>query len=152
MRSQITLVWLLIGLAGCGDREGEFVLPPGKELTGRTTFIELGCNQCHSVEGSSPNDAFEVAHVPIDARFELNVPLGGRSDIVRSYDDLVTSIINPELHISPRFPLQENIGNPSSAMNEYKEIMTVQQLVDLTTFLQARYSLWSPRYVYYQYF
>jgi len=33
----------------------------------------------------------------------------------------------------------------------YNELMTVQQLVDITTFLQGTYSVWVPEYNMYMY-
>lgn len=152
MNSKIIFVWVFFGLVACSAENEEFVLPPGDEFAGRETFIELGCNQCHRVEGGSPEDSLRVAQAVTDLKKGLVITLGGRDSVIRSYSDLVTSIINPHLHISPRYPQHEASADTVPKMPNYGDTMTVQQLVDLTTFLQARYSLWSPRYVLYQYF
>jgi hypothetical protein len=33
-----------------------------------------------------------------------------------------------------------------SKMPRYNEVMTVQQLIDITTYLSSKYSVWSPYY------
>ncbi len=123
-------------LSGCGDR---FVLPKGNAERGRQAFVELRCNTCHSV--GSIEQAGGAG--PIHKR------LGGSVSMVKSYEDLVTSIINPSHRVSPRYPedTMHEIADAAggSRMPSYNEVMTVQQLVDLVTFLQQEYHLREPR-------
>ena len=71
--------------------------------------------------------------------------LGGETIVVRTYAELMTSIINPNHDISERYreqllldavvPLQTPMPMP------HIDTMTVRQLVDIVTFLDSRYSL-----------
>ncbi len=125
-------------LAGCGR---EFALPKGDADRGRDTFVELRCNTCHSV-GS-------IEQVGADGSPPIHKRLGGKVSTVKSYEDLVTSIINPSHRVSPRYPedtvreISDKAGN--SRMPSYNEVMTVQQLVDLVAFLQREYHVSVPR-------
>lgn len=125
-------------LGGCAD---EFALPEGNVDRGREAFVELRCNTCHSV-GS-------IERVAADGSPPIDLRLGGSVSTVKSYEDLVTSIINPSHRVSPRYPgdplreISDEAGN--SRMTNYNEVMTVQQLVDLVTFLQPQYHLNAPR-------
>ena len=125
-------------LTGCGPKSSfGFRLPDGDEDAGRTAFVDLQCNLCHTVIGSQ-----------IDGTNELAVVLGGDVKRVRSYGELVTSIINPSHKIA-----QENIDpallvNGKSAMEsvELNKVMTVKQLVNLVAYLQPKYKVPVPKY------
>lgn len=138
MKTKITLAMAALALllvAGCTPREKSgrgFVLPVGDEARGKAVFVELKCTECHRVEN--------VAGLPAPTEPANQVVLlGGEVTALRSYGDLVTSIIHPSDKIS------ENLrpalsGDPHvSPMRNYNERMTVQQMVDLATFLQPRY-------------
>jgi L-cysteine S-thiosulfotransferase len=111
----------LVLLGGCG---GDFALPEGDIQRGRETFVELQCHSCHSV--ADIDQAESELSPPIHKR------LGGEVTRVKRYEDLVTSIINPS-HRPGR-----------SAMPSYNDVMTVQQLVDLVTFLRSEYRVHVP--------
>jgi len=111
----------VILLAGCGS---EFALPEGDIQRGRETFVALQCHACHSVADIDQTESGPTP--PIHKR------LGGEVTRVKSYEDLVTSIINPS-HRPGRSP-----------MPSYNDVMTVQQLVDLVTFLQSEYRVHVP--------
>lgn len=132
-----------IFLAACDQQSRGFSLPEGDVERGRTSFVELGCQQCHRVIG--------------DAELELSSPdgavqvdLGGRVTRIKTYGDLVTSVINPSHKISSQQPgATENDGQ--SSMRVYNDVMTVQQLVDLVAYLQETYEVhvpetWYPMY------
>lgn len=124
--------------AGCG---AEFALPEGDAQRGREAFVALECNNCHSV-GDIERVASEVAQ-PVDKQ------LGGNVTRVKSYEDLVTSIINPSHRLSARYPhdMTAEIADATgrSRMPSYNDVMTVQQLVDLVTFLRGEYRVQVPR-------
>ena len=124
--------------AACEPEARGFALPVGDAERGQASFVLLQCNQCHYVQG-------KVAQVEDDTQ-PISVRLGGTTTRVRTYGDLVTSIINP----SHRLPAGDNpvlrTEDGGSAMRAYNDVMTVAQLVDLTTFLQAEYSVWVPSY------
>lgn len=126
---------VLVLTAGCGS---DFALPEGDAQRGRETFLELECNACHSVGD------IESAGQP---DFDKN--LGGQVSRVKSYEDLVTSIINPSHKLAPAMATdvlpEGSAANGESPMPVYNDVMTVQQLVDVVTFLQPHYRVAMPR-------
>lgn len=145
-----TLIRAVIGIiavasiAGCQDEARGFALPPGNEQAGHEAFVELGCNACHRIEGVI-NRRTEGADPAIDVR------LGGQVSRVKTYGDLVTSIINPSHRLSRGNTPATVTEDGESRMPYYNDRMTVQQLVDLTAFLQRQYSVWVPEYRVYYY-
>ena len=129
----------LMLLSGCGNRKDEFALPPGDAERGREAFVSLGCNSCHYV-------ADGVQRLQNGANPQIYVQLGGQVTRVKSYEGLVTSIINPSHKLS-RGPDSRHVNEDGeSKMPRYNEVMTVQQLIDITTYLSSKYSVWSPNY------
>ncbi len=137
----VTLVAVTLLASACG--RPEFVLPPGNVEAGKATFEELRCNSCHSVQG-------HVAHAPAEEG-AIHVELGGTVSRVKTYADLVTSIINPSHKLSRGLNTMTTTEDGASRMPVYNEVMTVQQLVDLTAFLETTYEVWVPPYNVYQY-
>jgi hypothetical protein len=131
------LMSLVFLLGACDSQSRGFALPPGDVERGRATFVELGCPSCHRVIGDDLLGA-------TNADAELQVDLGGRVTRIKSYGDLVTSVINPSHRISVTGPGTSTDGEIST-MRVYNEIMTVQQLVDLVTFLQGSYEIFIPQ-------
>ena len=124
----------LLVIVGCDEEGRGFSLPPGDAETGKEVFQQLGCIGCHSIRGEDLKG---------DDR-ELLVILGGPTSRVKSYGDLVTSVINPS-HKIARAVTGEAINEDGlSKMKIYNEVMTVQQLVDLVTYLQATYEVLPP--------
>lgn len=136
------LVWSLSLLAGCQDQSRGFALPPGNPETGQVLFSELGCTACHAIPGV-------VERLPGG---EVFVQLGGQVTRVKTYGDLVTSIINPSHRLSRGNDPRTRTDQGESKMPRYNDVLTVQQLIDLTSFLSPQYSVWSPEYVAYRYF
>ncbi|MEQ8860039.1 MAG: cytochrome c [Pseudomonadales bacterium] len=127
----------LVLLAGCGS---EFALPEGDVQRGREAFVALHCNSCHSVGDVERVDA---GHSPA-----IDKKLGGAVTRVKSYEDLVTSIINPSHRLSLSYPEERSeiaYADGRSRMPNYNIVMTVQQLVDLVAFLQPEYQVRLPR-------
>lgn len=144
MKTRLTLIATLLLLGSCGLNDPKsalgFRLPDGDADAGRRAFVTLGCHFCHQVER-------------IDAPSELTGPasvaLGGETTRVRTYGELVTSIINPSHRIAPAFePAAVTDGAGSSLMElpAYNDRMTVQQLTDLVAFLQQTYRVVPPPY------
>lgn len=127
---------------GCSESRG-FVLPEGDIVAGERVFVNLYCNQCHSIGEVIWQGGAE----------DVEVKLGGRVTTLRTYGELVTSVINPSHKIASKY-LKENVTTAAgtSKMQIYNEIMTVQELVDLVAFLQSEYELTVPENPYhYQY-
>lgn len=138
-----TFVLALAALAGCqADRMSEkgFSLPEGNALDGQQAFVYLHCYECHFIEG------IEMPRVESD---ELPfVQLGGKVSQVKTYGDLVTSIINPSHKLAPGYPLETITGDGESRMPLYNSYMTVQELIDIVAFLQPQYQVVVPQYHY----
>ncbi|RKX30250.1 MAG: cytochrome C [Verrucomicrobia bacterium] len=108
------------------------ILPEGDIGQGKAAFVKLGCIQCHTVK-SVGLPAFEG-----ETTFMLE--LGGEVLKVKTYGDLVTSIINPDHVISPQYLSQLPTGSlAESPMTDLTREMTVSEMVDLVTFLHSRY-------------
>ncbi|MCR9262266.1 MAG: c-type cytochrome [Pseudomonadaceae bacterium] len=140
-RAFIMIVMTLFAIAGCERKE--FVLPPGDKAAGKQEFLELKCNSCHSVTD-------QVEHAPLTPG-AIHVELGGTVSRVKTYDDLITSIINPSHRLSRGTNLMTTTPEGQSRMPVYNEIMSVQQLIDITSFLEPTYQVWVPPYAVYQY-
>ena len=116
---------------------GGFHLPQGDAARGREAFVELKCHLCHVIDGFDPPAPFVAA---------TRVRLGGQTPRVKTYGDLVTSIVNPSHRISPGYPREAVTTNGVSTMSliYLNAVLTVQQLVDLTAFLQSKYEVQPP--------
>lgn len=124
-------------VAGCDQRSPEFALPEGNVEAGKVAFVALGCHHCHSVAG-------EIEQLASDAA-EVQFRIGGSSARMRTYADLVTSIINPNHRVSRFIGSQGLVDEDGdSRMPSHNEMMSVQQLIDITTFLQTTYDLPRP--------
>lgn len=135
------LLSMAAGLGGCESQSQGFVLPPGDVEKGKTAFVDLGCAACHVLQG-----VFKKLPTEEGGDEVIEVVLGGPVSRVKTYGDLVTSIINPSHRLSRG--THEDTVNPdgTSKMPFYNDVMTVQELVDLTTLLQSTYSLKVPEY------
>ena len=99
--------------------------------------MELGCIRCHSV--------VEEDLIPeMTEPREIHVVLGGEVTRVKTYGQLVTSIINPShvVKIQHREKYTDAEGN--SMMPDFSEEMIVRQMIDIAEFLQARYEVEIP--------
>jgi hypothetical protein len=133
---------LLIGLtitalAGCEPNPNSgkgFSLPEGDVSAGKVTFVELGCNTCHSIA--------DIVQLSSDDTESPRIKLGGSTHNIKTYGELVTSIINPS-HKILRHYFQGVVKSEdgSSKMQIYNDVMTVTQLVDLVTFLEDNYEV-----------
>ena len=128
-------------LAGCEpspESARGFRLPDGDPQAGEETFLALQCNACHQVEG--------LELPPLQGTGPAMVTLGGDIARVKTYGELVTSIINPSHRLVSGHPEEEVSRNGESLMTVFNEVMTVQQLIDLVAFLQSHYEVLPPAY------
>lgn len=72
------------------------------------------------------------------------VVLGGGVSRVKTYGELVTSIINPSHKLARGFPPHRVSDESGSLMSPYNDVMTVTELINLVAFLQTRYEV-KPR-------
>ena len=125
---------------GCDQQSLGFALPPGDVTDGRAIFEEMACNQCHSVA--------DIDWLGVEGE-DFNLKLGGEVIKVKTYGELVTSVINPSHRISRLFKGEMPSRDAQSPMPSYNQIMTVQELTDLITFLEKQYDLKPPPGYYY---
>lgn len=138
----VLLVAMAIGLGGCQEPPESprgFRLPEGDPAAGRIAFVEKLCHGCHSVSGVDLPD-LELGVAVIE--------LGGQVTRVKTYGDLVTSIINPSHRLEPGFPGAALSRDGESRMPAMNETLTVRELVDLVSFLQSHYEVVAPRFAY----
>lgn len=119
---------------GCNDpKSGRgFTLPDGDAELGQALFVELQCGACHLVT--------ELA-LPRPQDPELTIVLGGEVRRIKSYGQLVTSVINPSHRLAKGYAEHEVAVEGVSKMRNYNDTLTVSQLIDLVAFLQSRYEL-----------
>ncbi len=135
------LGFMLVFEYGCDSQSRGFALPQGDIANGKEAFFELGCNHCHS--------AGDIAW--ISNPDNIRIPLGGEVPSIKTYGELVTSVINPSHKISFKYREGMTTASGESRMRNYNEVMTVQNLVDLVTFLQDEYDVIPPPTPYHVY-
>lgn len=119
------------GCASQSDRS--FTLPPGDAARGQEAFLHFRCYDCHQIEG---------VEMPVSEESnQVIVELGGKVDRLRSYEELVTGIINPSHRLAQGYSKELVSHDGKSRMTVYNDVMTVSQLADLATFLQGHYKL-----------
>ena len=129
----------LLLLTGCVDgskSSSGFTLPEGNAENGQRYFVELGCVYCHSIAGKE-----ELLVPPESIEPILNVVLGGSTNRVATYGQLVTSIINPSHKVADEYRDNSVVTNGQSMMRSYNAIMAVDELIDIVAFVQDQYVL-----------
>lgn len=143
----LTLGAILLMVACSSDAQQAigFRLPDGDVAKGEAAFVRLECHSCHSVAGVQMPEP--TADGPV------NVELGGSVGHIKTYGDLVTSIINPSHKLISRYPAEEVSRDGESLMQNYNDRLRVAELIDLVAFLQPKYDVIVPdfRYRGYQY-
>jgi mono/diheme cytochrome c family protein len=126
-----------IKISSCKDQGARmavgFRLPEGNSERGQAAFLQMKCHQCHPVAGILlPNS---------DAPMPISMELGGVVRKVKTYGELVTSIIQPQHVVSSEYmeKLAVHNGTSSSPMPSFNDTMSVTQLTDIVTFLHERY-------------
>jgi hypothetical protein len=134
----LTMLAAAVLVGGCANTSG-FTGPIEQADIdeGRQAFIDHRCHQCHSIAGMSL-PVLAGASPPM-------LELGGEIIAVKSYDELMTSIINPNHVISERYReqlrLDASVPVESPMPTQHIERMSVRQLIDLMAFLDSRYIL-----------
>ncbi|WP_216824989.1 cytochrome C [Agarilytica rhodophyticola] len=136
MKPLIVLVCILLTCA-CArkvDSPYGFSLPEGDSKKGEEVFLYFSCLSCHTLADYKVDD--------IKQDIEKRVALGGEYSKVKTYAELVTSVINPSHKLAKGYTVDE-ISNDEgkSKMRNYNEVMTVDELVNLVSFLQPYYTV-----------
>lgn len=123
--------------SGCAPapKSGQgFTLPDGDATQGKATYISLKCNACHSISGV--DQLVTEGESPA-----VSVQLGGKVPRIKTYGELVTSIINPSHRLANGYVTEAVSVQGQSKMTNYNDVMTVKQLTDLVAFLQSKYEI-----------
>ncbi len=144
MKTNLVLVLASLSLAllagsGCVRTQKStrgFVFPEGNIARGKAAFVALNCYECHSVHGVK--DLPDPNVVPYKV-----VVLGGDVQAVKTYGDLLTAVIHPSLAKTAKAPGRTVEDDPMPNVND---VMTVQQMLDLVTFLSPQYVKLQPLY------
>jgi mono/diheme cytochrome c family protein len=139
MQKLLTAIVLLVlvPFLGCdgGPKSARgFSLPDGDAEKGRATYTELQCNACHKIAGIEQLASAE-------GQPEMSIELGGEVTRIKTYGELVTSIINPSHRMAQGYSAEYVQDEGVSKMPVYNDAMTVAQLTDLVKFLQSKYTL-----------
>jgi mono/diheme cytochrome c family protein len=150
MMKTVTTLSLLflscLAIVGCNPAptsSAGFRLPDGDAEAGLEAFLYMQCNQCHTIKG------MDLPTIPgADPPF---VQLGGKVTYVKTYGELVTSIINPSHELATGYAADLVSVDGESKMYDYNRHMTVQELIDLVAFLQSHYDVVPPQFDYRMY-
>ena len=135
----ISLAALVLLATGCEKSlksTRAFSQPPGNAANGQAAFVALKCVTCHTVDG--------VQLPKPTAPADQTLALGGAVGRLRTYGDLLTAIVHPGASLSGKLTMEQWRKMEKSPMRPVNEVMTVQQLIDLVTFLQPRYTTLEP--------
>ena len=147
IRTVIFYVLVLItqfALSACtgeGTPVKGFVLPQGDIARGKQVFVDFNCHGCHTIP------EMEFPETDFESPFMLEI--GGKVYRVKNYGELMTSIVNPDHVISPKYlakfekPVRAAVISP---MPYHSETMTIAELIDLVEFLHAQYTKLQPQY------
>jgi len=139
----ISIIAIASGCSPGAVSERGFRLPDGDADRGRESFVSLQCNACHQIDGLD---------LPFLGTGASNVTLGGEVTRVRTYGELVTSIINPSHRLAPGYA-DEVLADGESRMTlaNINDAMTIAQLIDIVAFLQPQYEVVLPPFDHYTY-
>ncbi|MDX2145734.1 MAG: c-type cytochrome [Rhodospirillaceae bacterium] len=122
----------LLAVAGCQSNL-RFALPTGNASVGKEVFAKYRCADCHVIAG--------MEHLRAGVEPLMTLRLGGETDRIETYDDLLVSVVNPSHVISKNFPGVKVSEGGKSKMPNYNDVMSVTELVDLFAYLQSQYTL-----------
>lgn len=141
----LAVALVLMACAPSPESARGFRLPDGDAAAGQATFVRLQCHGCHQIVG------VELPEFMGTTPLADKVTLGGEVTRVKTYGELVTSIINPSHRLIKGYPRDQVSRDGESLMTVYNDWMTVAQLIDLVAFLQSHYEVVPPDYEYYQF-
>ena len=133
---RVLLIATTMGLMACDTGPAGsmgFTLPDGNAEQGKANYVEFGCNSCHVNSEVPQMDTGDAA--------AISVTLGGETTRIKTYGELVTSVINPSHRVARRKSGDMADEGGKSKMITYNDVMTVTELIDLVAFVQSQYTL-----------
>ncbi len=125
-----------LGLISCDlgpESPRGFSFPKGDSNQGTLVIAKYQCLSCHQIKDLDKGNVIDNP--------ELNIPLGGKSTKVKTYAELVTSVINPSHKIVKSYPKDSYSTDGKSKMKNFNEEMTINELINLVTYLETKYEL-----------
>lgn len=135
MKKILFIYLLMVFVAGCQpavESSSGFSLPVGDKVEGKALYDRLQCAGCHLI--ASNGEALDVGSSTL-------IPIGGETTRVRTYAELVTSIINPSHEMSEHFDVSKARYIGESNMRNFNDLMTVSELIHLVAYLESKYQL-----------
>ena len=132
VRLSAAMLTIVAATAACEPPPPEFALPEGDAEIGQQLFISYSCTSCHTVRDLDLPDP--------ETKGPVTVSLGGRVSKLKSYPELVTSVINPSHQLVKRRRADEISQDGESLMMVYNDVMTVTELTHIVAFLESRYA------------
>ncbi len=139
--SLIFLLAVLMQLTACGrtaDSPAGFSLPKGDPSRGQELFTSFQCGSCHFLPGEGSTTVETEA---AENKITHKIRIGREVPHVVTYAELVTSVINPSHRISTRYGREMMTPEGNSKMQNYNDVMTISELIDLVAFLQPLYKV-----------
>lgn len=130
----LTITLLLFGCEQGAQSPRGFSLPEGDMEKGYLVFQKYQCQDCHRIAGEKESE--DTQYLVAKA-----IPLGGSSGRIKTYAELVTSIINPSHKLTPRQPATFTSEDGVSLMRVVNDELTVSELIDLVAYLQPKYKV-----------
>ena len=133
---KVLLVLTTMGLMACDTGptgSAGFTLPDGNIEQGKANYIAFQCNSCHVTS--------EVPQLETGGAVAISVTLGGETTRIKTYGELVTSVINPSHKVARRKSGDMADDSGESKMVTFNDVMTVTQMIDLVAFVQSNYTL-----------
>ncbi len=127
----VAMLTVVATTAACGPPLPEFALPEGDADKGQELFVSYSCTTCHTVRDLDLPEP--------ETKGPVTVSLGGRVSKLKSYSELVTSVINPSHQLVKRRRADEVSQEGESLMTVYNDVMTVTELTHIVAFLESRY-------------
>jgi len=104
-----------------------FFLPIGDPESGKKAFTELKCISCHQVM-ADPDLPPPTASPP--------GPMLGTFDAFHTPGELADAIVSPSHHFA--VPEGRTQGGELSRMGDFRDVMTVRQLIDIVAYLKSQ--------------
>ena len=134
IRTLLALSFALLIACNSGPKgSAGFALPDGDASVGKTNYLALQCNACHQMAA--------VAQLETEEEPDISVAIGGKTTRIRTYGELVTSIINPSHRLARGYSTDTIQMEGQSRMKNYNDEMTVSELIDLVAFVQSSYEI-----------
>ncbi|MGB7996690.1 MAG: cytochrome C [Photobacterium halotolerans] len=125
----------IAGLSGCDRSSQSFSLPQGNLELGEQVFVKYQCLRCHTMAG------YEAEAETLSGALQTPVQLGGQVSRIRTYPELVTSVINPSHRLAEGYDGADIQVDGQSVMPNFNDVMTVTELVNLVYFLEEHYEI-----------